>query len=110
MPNKPKRTLLLILLVLLTVLTTPFFGEMKTPLLSAYGACRTSAMLTKGYDVWHYQGGSADSIFMHEFYFDDGTNTLFCFAVGVGPFWIAPWPGHTIVARLGKEDYYGVSP
>ena len=99
------------------VLETIFFGSIRTKSFSAYGACRSAAMITKGYAVWKYEG-THQMVFMSLVVFHDGYNYFGCEAVGVGPFWVVlPFTGTTMAGCFAKrdgspcrQDYYGVGP
>lgn len=108
-------------LVLLTsvVVTTMFFGLIKTEKYSAYAQCRKLAMATKGYDTWSYER-TIPMVFISRIDFSDGYNELSCTANGIGPFWDVQTSMKTNVAcansltdegaDLCPEDYFGVNP
>jgi hypothetical protein len=110
-----------ILLFLLAIMfvSTPFFGRVETRRFSAYATCRKVAMRTKGYAVWKHKQ-TIQKIFMSRVRFSDGFNSLDCHAIGIGPFWIVRKSLPTLVAcdnDLGNgkiitcpQEYFGVSP
>lgn len=117
---KRKNATKVILLVLAVLfISTPYFARTKTKFFSAYGACRYSAMHTKGYAVWRYTRTTAKFL-NADIEFTDGYQTITCQTIGVGPFWI---PGMIWTDMVGcgerladgsfqmcREDYFGVSP
>ena len=108
---------ILLLCVAIIVVTTLFFGLVKTKQYSAYAACRNVAMNTKGYGVWNHER-TFPMVFMAQIVFSDGYNDLSCNAVGIGPFWSVTRSMHTLVGcgknliteEMCPEDYFGVNP
>ena len=110
---------LLIFLLIITLVTTPFFGRVTTRHFSAYAACRKVAMATKGYALWKQQKTIQYTV-LSRIVFSDGFSNLDCRAIGLGPFWIVrksllDWNTCDKDAGNGKtvncpEDYFGVSP
>jgi len=106
-------------LLIIMLITTPYFGTVETKQFSAYAACRKVAMNTKGYAEWkHLQ--TVQKLVRSWILFSDGLNEIDCRAVGIGPFWMVRRTEYTL-ATCGTdlsngntmtctEDYYGVSP
>jgi hypothetical protein len=116
LPKWITRTALVLLAII--VLTTVFFGLVKTEKYSAYSVCRKLAMTTKGYAVWTYER-TLQMVFTSRVIFSDGYNELRCAVNGIGPFWTVQWVMKTNVgcanslngeADLCPEDYFGVIP
>jgi hypothetical protein len=117
--KQKKATKVILLVLAILFISTPFFARAKTKYFSAYGACRYSAMHTKGYAMWRHTKTTAQFL-TAEVEFEDGFNTISCQTIGIGPFWIPgiPWttlvgcstslPGETF--ELCPEGYFGVSP
>src|SRR5215216_2114428 len=110
---------LLIFLLIIMLVSTPFFGRVTTENFSAYAACRKVAMATKGYAVWK-PAKTIQHMVLSRIVFSDGFSNLDCRAIGLGPFWIVrksllDWNTCDKDAGNGKtvncpEDYFGVSP
>ena len=110
-----------VVLILLAamVFTTPFFARAEMKQFSAYAACRNVAMATKGYAVWKHER-TIKRMFRPRIVFTDGSSTIDCYAIGLGPFWTVrtaqrTWRQCSQDAGNGQtmacpEDYYGVSP
>ncbi len=110
---------LLLFLGTILVVSTPFFSRVETRHFSAYAACRKVALARKGYAVWKPEK-TKPHIFRSQIIFSDGSSTLDCRTIGVGPFWIVRksllnW--HVCDKDLGNgkimacpEEYFGVSP
>ncbi|HZM24809.1 MAG TPA: hypothetical protein VFC02_23870 [Anaerolineales bacterium] len=108
-----------LVLLAIVVVTTVFFGLIKTEKYSAYAECRKLAMTTKGYGVWDHER-TFSMVFSSLVSFSDGYNELSCTANGIGPFWVVQRSMKTNAAcansltydgvDLCPEDYFGVSP
>lgn len=105
-------------LLAIVVVTTMFFGLIRTEKYSAYAECRKLAMTTKGYGAWNYER-TIPMVFISRIDFSDGYNELSCTANGIGPFWVVQASMKTNVAcanslsdepDLCPEDYFGVIP
>ena len=107
----------LFLLLAVIMVSTMFFGLIKTEHYSAYGACRKVAMNTKGYAIWNHEQ-TFPIVFWSRIVFSDGYNDLSCDAIGIGPFWTVRGSMHTLVGcglnlntgDMCPEDYFGVNP
>ncbi|HSJ89466.1 MAG TPA: hypothetical protein VK909_19805 [Anaerolineales bacterium] len=106
-------------LVAILLVSTPYFGGVKTKEFSAYAACRKIAMATKAYATWEHEQ-TMPMLFRSRVRFSDGFNHLNCQAIGVGPFWTVG-KVRPILASCSKdlgngkaepcpEDYFGVRP
>jgi len=110
---------ILAVLLAIIVVTTVFFGLVRTKRYSAYAECRKLAMSTKGYGVWHHER-TLPMVFISRVDFSDGYNELNCTVKGIGPFWVVHTSMKTNVAcanaltdegaDLCPEDYFGVNP
>ena len=115
----PKWTFrILLVLLAIVVVTTMFFGLIKTKKYSAYAECQKLAMTTKGYGAWNHER-TIPMVFVSRIDFSDGYNELSCTANGIGPFWVVQASMKTNVAcanslsdepDLCPEDYFGVIP
>ncbi len=107
---------ILLLLLAMIIVTTPFFGRVETKQFSAYAACRKTAVTTKGYAVWEHKE-TIQKMFVSWVVFSDGFNDLSCQAIGMGPFWMVKISMHTLVGcaksldgEMCPEEYFGVNP
>jgi hypothetical protein len=110
---------LILFLLTIMLVSTPFFGRVETRRFSAYAACRKVAMATKGYAVWQHEK-TIERMVLSRIIFSDGFNNLDCRALGLGPFWMVrksllSWNICDKDAGNGKmimcsEEYFGVSP
>src|SRR6266498_1839784 len=110
---------LLLFLLIIFVVSTPFFAGVETRRFSAYAACRKVALARKGYAVWKLER-TKPKIFGSQIIFSDGFSNLDCRALGVGPFWIVRksllnWSVCDQDLGNGKmmacpEEYFGGSP
>ena len=110
-----------LLFLAVIIITTIFFGLVKTNQYSAYGECRKVVATRKGYAIWKYER-TIQLVFKSWVVFNDGYNDLTCYAIGIGTFWAVEGIGETLAACLpsfgsevGEEgfcprDYFGVSP
>src|SRR5215216_5589719 len=73
-------------LLIIMLITTPFFGTVETKHFSAYAACRKVTMAIKSYAEWKHVR-TTPKLVRSWFLFSDGFNELDCRAVGIGPFW-----------------------
>jgi hypothetical protein len=69
---------LLLFLLTIFVVSTPFFGRVETRWFSAYAACRRVAMARKGYAVWKPEQ-TTQKIFRSRIIFSDGFSELLRF-------------------------------
>src|SRR5688572_9277544 len=83
--------------------------------LSAYGACRKSAMHVKAFAVWQYidtiEDRESTPFHYTTMVFSDGHNRLACPAIGIGPIWFVVTVSTTLLPCPScVEGYFGVSP
>jgi hypothetical protein len=102
------------LILVLTIVSTPFFAQARINFFSAYAACRWKAINTEGYGIWRHTD-TKQMVFLSEIAFYDGINELTCYSVGVGPFWIVVFSPETLVGCLKgvglcPRGHFGVDP
>ena len=106
-------------LLIIMLITTPYFGTVESTHYSAYAACRKVAMGTKGDAEWKHVR-TIQKVVRSWILFSDGSNKLDCRAIGIGPFWAVRRTEYTYsvcgndassgTTTACPEDYFGVSP
>lgn len=112
MSNKLRIKVLVLLLLVVCIISTLYFGQVKSNYFSAYAVCRKAALTVKSYAPWKHES-TTQTMFGVRVIFYDGYNDLTCLAFGVGPFWTIGLLTKNLVGCLANdgmcpEDYFGV--